>query len=301
MFGSTIDYWLLRPLAHSRKRATEAQLDEMGGSSLAPGDAEAKLPRVLNRFEGNLPVSKRLSYLDMGCGSGELTLGLVRAGVTNIVGVDFLPRAIEQARRNAKEGGLDDRVRFECADLRTWTPIDKFDVVFSFDAFEHIGNPEAFLRRMQDFVAPGGVAVISFGPTFHSPFGDHMAEFFRVQIPWRGALFSEAALLRLRREFYRPTDSATRLEDIAGGLNRMKYSEFLSHVRRAGWRFRFLKTNTFLRNGALRAVTDVVSRVPVLRDYAAHNVYAVLEPTEAARHANLVGKRLCRASQRLAA
>jgi 2-polyprenyl-3-methyl-5-hydroxy-6-metoxy-1,4-benzoquinol methylase len=239
---------------------------------------DAKLPKILGRFEGHLPVSSRLRYLDMGCGSGELTLGLARAGMTNIVGVDFLPRFIASARAHARAAGMQDRVRFVSADLRTWTPPHRFDVVLSFDAFEHIGNPRAFMQRMQDFLAPGGIAVISFGPLFHSPFGDHMSEFFRVPIPWRGALFSDEAILRLRREFYRPTDPARRLNEIAGGLNQMKYSDFLRDAEAAGWRFRYLRTNAFLRNPLLRKVADITSSTPVLRDYVVHNVYAVMEP-----------------------
>ena len=288
MFGPKVDYWLLRPFVHSRNRATEEELDAAGTtSSLDPREVDAKLPKILERFEGHLPVSRRLRYLDMGCGSGELTLGLARAGMANIVGVDFLPRFIEAARANARAAGMEDRVRFISADLRTWNPPSKFDVVFSFDAFEHIGNPRAFLHRMQDFLAPGGIAVVSFGPLFHSPFGDHMSEFFRVPIPWRGALFSDEAVLRLRREFYRPTDPARSLNEIAGGLNQMKYSDFLRDAEAAGWRFRYLRTNAFLRNGLLRKISDLTSRTRGMRDYVVHNVYAVMEPAApvALRHA----------------
>ena len=277
MLGSRIDYWLLRPFVHSRNRATEEELDRDGCSSLSPGEIDSKLPRILDRFEGQLPLSPRLRYLDMGCGSGELTLGLARAGARDIVGVDFLPRFVELARAQAREAGLEHSVRFECADLRTWQPPHRFDVVFSFDALEHIGRPRGFLARMHDFLAPGGVAVISFGPLFHSPFGDHMDEFFRMPIPWRGALFSEQALLRLRREFYRPTDPAERLEDIAGGLNGMKYSEFLRYARETGWRFRYLRTNAFLTQPALRKVSEAAAETPLVRDITAHNVYAVME------------------------
>lgn len=288
MFGPTVDYWLLRPFVHARNRATEEELDQAGtASSLDPHEVDAKLPKLLGRFGGHLPVSSRLRYLDMGCGSGELTLGLARAGMKNIVGVDFLPRFIESARANARAAGLEQQVRFECADLRTWNPPHPFDVVFSFDAFEHIGNPRAFLQRMQDFLAPGGIGVVSFGPLFHSPFGDHMSEFFRVPIPWRGALFSDEAILRLRREFYRPTDPARALNEIAGGLNQMKYSDFLRDAEAAGWRFRYLRTNAFLRNPLLRKVADLTSSTPGVRDYVVHNVYAVMEPvaTERLRHA----------------
>jgi len=276
MLGTKTDYWILRMLAHGRNRATEEELDREGCSSLTPEQMGAKLPRVLDRFEGHLPLSPDLHYLDMGCGSGELTLGLAQHGAKHIVGVDYLPRFVELARRNATRASIHADIRFECADLHTWQPPRKFDVVVSFDALEHIDQPGEFLVTMSRFLAPGGKAVLSFGPLFHSPFGDHMYEFFRWQIPWRGALFSEEAMMRVRREYYRPTDPAQRYNQIAGGLNLMRYSDFLRHARAAGWEFEFLQTNAFLRQRPLRRLSNAVCRVPVLQDYVVHNVYAVM-------------------------
>jgi SAM-dependent methyltransferase len=282
MFGEKLDYLLLRPLAHSRCRATEEELDRSGDSSLLGDQLETKLPRILERFEGHFPISPTLRYLDMGCGSGELTLGLAKLGVRDIVGVDFLPRFIESARRNAAAAGIERGVRFICADLHTWPTEEKFDVIISFDALEHISNPKAFMATMARFLAPGGIAVLSFGPLFHSPFGDHMSEFFRLQVPWRGALFNEAAMMRVRRECYRPTDPASRYTEVAGGLNLMRYSDFLRFTPETGWQYRFLRTNTFLKNRVLSRISSVLSATPGIQDYVIHNVYAVLtRPTAA--------------------
>jgi len=276
MFGPAVDYWLLKPLAHARCRATEEELDREGCSSLTLEQMTGKLPRILERFGGHFPVSPSLRYLDMGCGSGELTLGLAGMGVKDIVGVDYLPRFVELARRNARNASVHASVRFECADLHRWDPPGRFDVALSFDALEHIDEPQRFLANMGRFLAPGGRAVVSFGPLFHSPFGDHMREFFKVQVPWRGALFSEKAMLRVRREFYRPTDPATRYQEVAGGLNLMRYSEFLRYAAETGWEFDYLRTNAFLHRPLLRGLSDLACRTPVLQDYVVHNVYAVM-------------------------
>jgi SAM-dependent methyltransferase len=276
MLGTSLDYMLLRALAHSRNKATEDELNGSHASSLEPEQLTSKLPKIIDRYEGHFPIDPRLRYLDMGCGSGELTLGLAKMGLPHIVGVDVMPRFVNSARENARALGLADRVEFVCADLRTWRPAEPFDVLFSFDALEHIDTPREFMATMADFLAPGGVAVLAFGPLFHSPFGDHMYDFFKVQVPWRGVLFSEEALLRVRRECYRPTDGARRYGEIAGGLNLMRYSEFLDHVRATGWEFDYLRPNSFLRRGALRKVSDTVMAVPGVRDYFVHNVYATL-------------------------
>lgn len=278
MFGQAIDYHLLRRLAHSRNKATEAELEAQYFSPLdEPQAAEQKMAKILRRFQGHLPVDAGLSYLDMGCGTGELTVGFARLGVRCITGVDFLARSIAVAKRNARLAGVEDRVTFVCADLHEWRPPGKFDVLLSFDALEHVHDPAAFLARMADFLEPGGMAVLSFGPLFHSPFGDHMGEFFRWQVPWRGVLFNEQSLMRVRREFYRPTDPARRYREIAGGLNLIRYSRFLRDLRATGWKAAFLRVNAFCEGGVADALCRAAGRIPLLNDYLIHNVYTVLE------------------------
>ena len=278
MFGERLDYRLLRRLAHGANRATEAELEAQHFSPLKePQAGEEKLAKILRRFQGSVPVDPRLRYLDMGCGTGEVTIGLARLGARRITGVDFLARSIAVAKRNARLAGVEDRIEFRCEDLLRWQPAEKFDVLLSFDALEHVDDPGRFLRRMADFLAPQGIAVLAFGPLFHSPFGDHMGEFFRWQVPWRGVLFNENAMMRVRKEFYRPTDPARRYREIAGGLNLMRYSEFLGHLRAAGWRAPYLRVNAFFPGRALDGLCQAMGAVPLLKDYLIHNVYAVLQ------------------------
>lgn len=279
MLGATLDYWLLRGLAHRRNLATESRLD----ADFARADPDwrersaAKLRKLLERFEHRLPLDPGYRYLDLGCGTGELSVALARAARGRVTGIDFMPRNIERAQACARLAGMQGSIEFVCADLYRWEPAQKYDVLLSFDALEHVADPGALLRRMARFAAPGGIAALAFGPLFHSPFGDHMRDFFRVQIPWRGLLFAEQAMLRVRRECYRPTDPARRYRDIAGGLNLMRYSQFLAHARASGWHFEFLAVNTFLRRlPPLQRLSDAIMRIPALRDYFAHNVYALL-------------------------
>jgi SAM-dependent methyltransferase len=279
MLGANLDYLILRSLAHSRNLATEERLDALYSREADASSAQAqlKLRKLVDRFEGHFPVDPGLSYLDMGCGSGELTLAIANLGARRITGVDYLPRNIERAGAHARQSGVGRDVQFVCRDLHAWVPDQKYDVLLSIDAFEHIEDPLAFLRRMTDLIAPGGIAVLAFGPLFHSPFGDHMWDFFRLQVPWRGVLFSEQAVLRVRRECFRPTDPANAYPQVAGGLNLMRYSDFLQNVRRTGWAFDFLAVNTFLKKpGPLREISDFLTGIPAIRDYFVHNVYAVL-------------------------
>jgi len=278
-FSHSAAYYLLRCLAHRRERATEEELD-VAASRVTEQDfahGVAKAHKLIARFKGRMPADPALSYLDMGCGQGELTIALAQLGLRKLTGIDFLERSVERASALAARHGLSDRIQFVCADLRSWEPSQRYDVLLSFDAMEHIAEPKAFLERMKSFVAPDGIAVLAFGPLFHSPFGDHMWGFFRVQIPWRGLLFPEKAVLRARREFFRPTDPASRYSEIAGGLNLMRYSEFLAMVEETGWEFEWLAVNTFLdRYTLLQWISDVVMRTPRVQDYFGHNVYCIL-------------------------
>ncbi len=281
MFGEKIDYLLLKPFAHRRGIATEEALnakatDAISDDVIARGMAE--LRKYVTRFEGQFPIDSKLSYLDIGCGTGEITIALARMGCGHATGIDFVPRNIAQSKAAAARENVTDKVDFVCEDVYKWTPPQKYDVLLSFNAFEHIDTPRLFLASMLNLISENGMAILAFGPLFHSPFGDHMWGFFRLQIPWRQLLFSEKAILKLRREYFRPTDPAERYQDIVGGLNKMRYSEFLNYIDETGWKIKYLAVNPFLRRvGFLYKLSNVFTRSKFLRDYFAATVYVILE------------------------
>jgi SAM-dependent methyltransferase len=85
--------------------------------------------------------------LDLGCGPGEITCELARRHPSvTFIGIDHSPIAVERATANAARLGLSN-VRFEAADLATYSPGDRVDVVAMFDAFHHLLDPAAFVRR----------------------------------------------------------------------------------------------------------------------------------------------------------
>jgi SAM-dependent methyltransferase len=279
VFGERLDYLILRRLAHTHNIATEDELNARASyePSRVVANGVERLHSHMERFAGFFPTDMDLRYLDMGCGTGELTLGLAVLGYKHVTGVDFVPRNIVACQSTARQLDMDGKVQFHVADLNTWTPREKYDVLVSFDAFEHIDDPGRFLRKMADFATPDGMVVLGFGPLFHSPFGDHMSGFFTTQIPWRGVLFSEKAVMRVRRECYRPGDPAERYRDIVGGLNLMRYSEFLDYATDAGWQIAFLALNPRLnRSAPLRLISAALTRIPFLRDYFVFSVYAIL-------------------------
>lgn len=66
------------------------------------------------------------AVLDVGCGTGENAVHLAERG-HDVTACDFSPHAVEKARVNARERGVD--VRFECADVLELTPDPRFDTV----------------------------------------------------------------------------------------------------------------------------------------------------------------------------
>lgn len=68
-----------------------------------------------------------------------------------------------------------------------------FDAAWSFNAFEHIDDPEASLREAIRVVKPGGTIYLDFGPLYRSPWGLHA--YREIGIPYCQLLFP-AELIR---------------------------------------------------------------------------------------------------------
>lgn len=72
------------------------------------------------------------NLLDVGCGSGILSLAALKFGATTAVGIDIDPQAIQEATRNAALNGLHDNSRFLAGTLNmirgqfTWIAANVF-------------------------------------------------------------------------------------------------------------------------------------------------------------------------------
>ena len=277
MFGKTIDYRLLRLFAHGRHPEAEElrQLER----DLSIESAAARFEKWNRRLDNEIPIEPDMRYLEVGCGMGEMSLALAQRGCRHVTGIDKDPYYIEIAKALARKTQLQDKAAFECVNVHDIPNEKEYDIVLSHEVFEHVERPRDCLRRIDDVLKSSGRAriVLAFGPLFHSPFGDHLNRFFRFRIPWMGVLFSEDALMRLRREFWRPVaDEAESFEDTREGLNKMRFSEFLRYVEEVGWITERLTVNPQLKRWpVLWRLSNLLLRVPLLRDYLAVSVYAV--------------------------
>jgi SAM-dependent methyltransferase len=64
-----------------------------------------------------LEIEPTDTVIDVGCGSGVLSLVAARLGAARVIGCDISPEAIQVARRNAERLGVADRVEFRVGSL----------------------------------------------------------------------------------------------------------------------------------------------------------------------------------------
>ncbi len=103
------------------------------------------------------PPSRSARCIDVGCGFGETTqqmAELVGPGGF-VVGIDSSLRFIEDARREAREAGVEN-VAFEVADAQTaeWEPI--YDYAFSRMGTQFFAAPVPAMRAIRGALKPGG-------------------------------------------------------------------------------------------------------------------------------------------------
>jgi SAM-dependent methyltransferase len=113
--------------------------------------ARGELTLALLRKHG---VHAPSSILDVGCGWGVNIEVLERAGY-NLTGLDISRRILELIDKP-------DRRLIEADIAQKPPPLhESFDSAISLDVIEHIDDDHAAVRRMADFVRPGGILVLS--------------------------------------------------------------------------------------------------------------------------------------------
>jgi ubiquinone/menaquinone biosynthesis C-methylase UbiE len=139
--------------AHWNRRAPTFD-DDFGHSLRTPAE-HAAWERILGLI---LPRHGILDALDAGCGTGFLSFLLAARG-HRVVGVDFAPAMIEEARRKATaSAGL---VRFEQGDVEQlrFAPAS-FDLVISRHLLWTLPHPEAAIDEWIRVLRPRGRLVV---------------------------------------------------------------------------------------------------------------------------------------------
>ncbi|TNY37236.1 trans-aconitate 2-methyltransferase [Thermomonospora catenispora] len=115
----------------------------------------AERGRPFDELLARVPVRDPGHVVDLGCGSGERTVTLLRRWPGAVVeGLDSSPEMIAAARRAASAAGAS--VRFTVQDVRRWRPARPVDVIISNAVLHWIPGHEELLARWADHLAPGG-------------------------------------------------------------------------------------------------------------------------------------------------
>lgn len=286
MFGRHIDYYLLRPFCSSKHLSLSEEEAAAKGRKIDINDGELAdflscfSPRSGYRFD-----FKGKSVLEVGCGDGLLSLQMAKAGARQVLGVDIQEGKIKRANEalaRYKDLGLP--VRFQVGDITHEPTEEKYDIIVSLATFEHVKDLEHMLHKLGALLTPGGVIASVFGPLYHSPYGDHFDDCYKVKIPYRGILFNQRALMRIYRECYWRFDEAACIQDRVEGMNMITYDAFVEICKGTGLKILDLRPRVYNDNPQTRGIRGVIagvlSAIPVVRNYIASSpvVLLVKEP-----------------------
>jgi len=181
-----------------------------------------RLARHYDRLMHNVPYGMWASYyqlllasiesdpdtlLDVCCGTGTVAEILHENGY-RVAGVDLSAPMIEEARRKAKEKGLD--VDYYVADATSMELGRKFDGAYSFfDSLNYIASPEGLrdaIARTAAHLNPDGSFIFDLNTEF--AFTEQMFDMKethpnrKLKYDWSGTYDPETRLIRVRMKFW---------------------------------------------------------------------------------------------------
>jgi trans-aconitate 2-methyltransferase len=124
-----------------------------------------------------------MRVVDLGCGTGELTLALHRSlAARATLGVDNSSAMLEKARDSSVPG-----LSFHREDIAKYTPEEPVDLLFSNAALHWVPDHKTLVPRLVRFVAPGGQIAIQV-PANHDQPSHTVASRVASEEPFRTAL-----------------------------------------------------------------------------------------------------------------
>jgi SAM-dependent methyltransferase len=132
---------------------TFSRFDDAYKTRTAPWVIDEPQPAIVELQRAGWIHSK---VLDIGCGTGEHTILLTRLGY-DVLGIDFSPHAVEQARASAAEKGVD--ARFEVADAMNLGSDPGYQTVVDSALFHIFDDADRarYVSSLHAAVRPGGL------------------------------------------------------------------------------------------------------------------------------------------------
>jgi trans-aconitate 2-methyltransferase len=147
-------------------------------------DERTRPPRDLL---AQVPLKSPRRVVDLGCGPGNSTeLLIARYPDAEVVGLDASPDMLRQARERLPG------CTFEQADLSSWSPPERTDLLFANAVFQWVPDHPAVLRRLLERLPEGGVLAVQMPDNTTEPALALMREVASTG-PWAAALASASA------------------------------------------------------------------------------------------------------------
>ena len=147
--------------------------------------------------------------LEIGCGYGGSAARFAELGAKRVIGLEPFQKPCKEARAFVAEKGVSG-AKFVVG-LGEQIPLQSnfFDVITSYDVFEHVEDLEKVLDECLRILKPGGILFAVFPPFYH-PTGAHLDTWIS-RMPWSNVLFrcetiikAVAELLRGRNDGFSP-------------------------------------------------------------------------------------------------
>jgi SAM-dependent methyltransferase len=183
---------------------------ELSETTFAPSTISTLLAEALHIDEGD-------DVIDMGCGSGVLSIVAAKLGAGRVYGIDTAPDVVEVASRNAARQGVDSITSFHRGDLFGPLPPDVMADVIIGDV-SGIPDPLAKVSGWFPGSRGGGARGSELPIRMLETARERLREGGRLFLP-TGSLQDEGAILRTARSLYaRLTQLAERQIPLPGAL-----------------------------------------------------------------------------------
>ena len=140
-------------------RTMQAELNRPGYLAQLAQEWLPAMPDIEQRLRSGSGVR----VADVGCGTGwsSIALALAYPDVT-VDGFDADDASIADARRNAAEAGVADRVRFEVRDAaEPGLPTHSYDLVMAFECIHDLAQPVETLAAMRELARSDGFVLVA--------------------------------------------------------------------------------------------------------------------------------------------
>ncbi len=225
--------------------------------------------------------------LDLGCGYGGRSIRYAELGARSVTGIEPAERQCSEARAFANLHRVDATFLAGSGECLPLLPTS-FDVVVSYDVFEHVCDPGRTLKECLRVLRPGGSLYAVFPPFYH-PTGAHF-DGWLSKMPWPNVVFPCTALVKAgddilsrRTDGYQP--NPMRPTDRLWGLNGITIRKLRQITRNLDARFLidfaplFSSQNSKWESWHLKyfgPLFTLLRRLPVLQEYFTHRIILIM-------------------------